>query len=81
MPTDPDVPRARASRNIGVPQGPGSGNTELWEQHADWWIAAFTDGADPEYDDQILPLAAAEAGWRLAAETGAEVVRLSLSPA
>ena len=28
--------------------------------HADWWIEGFTDGADPEYEEQILPLAAAE---------------------
>ena len=28
----------------------------LWEQHAPWWQEGFTDGADPEYEDQILPL-------------------------
>ena len=33
---------------------------ELWESHAQWWIAGFTDGADPEYNEQILPLAASE---------------------
>ena len=33
---------------------------ELWEAHADWWIDGFTEGADPEYVEQILPLAAAE---------------------
>jgi SAM-dependent methyltransferase len=33
---------------------------DLWETHADWWISGFTDGADPEYEEQILPLAAAE---------------------
>jgi SAM-dependent methyltransferase len=33
---------------------------ELWEAHAEWWIEGFTEGADPEYEDQILPLAAAE---------------------
>ena len=33
---------------------------DLWESHADWWIEGFTDGADPEYEEQILPLAAAE---------------------
>ena len=33
---------------------------DLWESHADWWIEGFTDGADPEYVEQILPLAAAE---------------------
>ena len=39
---------------------------DLWETHADWWISGFTDGADPEYEEQILPLAAAElAGYDL----------------
>jgi SAM-dependent methyltransferase len=33
---------------------------DLWETHADWWIEGFTAGADPEYEEQILPLAAAE---------------------
>jgi SAM-dependent methyltransferase len=28
----------------------------LWEQHARWWQDEFTDGADPEYEEQILPL-------------------------
>jgi cyclopropane fatty-acyl-phospholipid synthase-like methyltransferase len=28
-----------------------------WEASAGWWQAAFTDGADAEYDEQILPLA------------------------
>lgn len=31
-------------------------NAELWERHADWWQREFTDGADPEYTEQILPL-------------------------
>jgi SAM-dependent methyltransferase len=29
-----------------------------WEANAAWWQAEFTDGADPEYEEQILPLAA-----------------------
>lgn len=29
----------------------------MWEQHADWWQHGFTEGADPEYEEQILPLA------------------------
>jgi SAM-dependent methyltransferase len=33
---------------------------DLWEQHAEWWIDGFTDGADPEYTEQILPMAASE---------------------
>ncbi len=28
----------------------------LWEQHAAWWQEGFTDGVDPEYEEQILPL-------------------------
>ena len=35
---------------------------DLWEEHANWWIDGFTDGADPEYEEQILPLAAGELG-------------------
>ena len=33
-------------------------SNELWETHAKWWIDGFTDGADPEYTEQIMPLAA-----------------------
>ena len=29
-----------------------------WERHAVWWQERFTDGADPEYEEQILPLVA-----------------------
>ena len=32
---------------------------DLWEEHAGWWQVAFTDGADAEYTEQILPMAAA----------------------
>lgn len=31
-------------------------NSRLWETHADWWQREFTDGADPEYTEQIIPL-------------------------
>ena len=30
----------------------------VWERHAAWWQREFTDGADVEYEEQILPLAA-----------------------
>ena len=46
VPGDPDVTEPR--------------DHELWEAHAGWWIDGFTEGADPEYVEQILPLAAAE---------------------
>jgi SAM-dependent methyltransferase len=40
---------------------PGGGPEDVdaaavWEQHAAWWQAEFTYGADVEYSDQILPL-------------------------
>ncbi|MBO0893748.1 MAG: class I SAM-dependent methyltransferase, partial [Acidimicrobiales bacterium] len=31
-----------------------------WEHYAGWWQERFTEGADPEYTEQILPLVAAE---------------------
>ncbi|MFN3215908.1 MAG: class I SAM-dependent methyltransferase [Acidimicrobiales bacterium] len=31
---------------------------DLWEDHAGWWQDGFSEGADPEYEEQILPLAA-----------------------
>jgi SAM-dependent methyltransferase len=34
------------------------GGPQLWETHAGWWQEGFTGGADPEYEEQILPLAA-----------------------
>ena len=33
-------------------------NDLQWERHAAWWQREFSDGADPEYEDQILPLVA-----------------------
>jgi SAM-dependent methyltransferase len=35
-----------------------SDNEELWERNAGWWQREFTAGADPEYEEQILPLVA-----------------------
>jgi len=32
-------------------------DADLWETHATWWQDEFTDGADPEYEEQIIPLA------------------------
>ena len=33
---------------------------ELWDKHAQWWIDGFTGGVDPEYEEQIIPLAREE---------------------
>ncbi len=30
--------------------------SDPWEAHAEWWQREFTDGVDPEYTEQILPL-------------------------
>ena len=27
-----------------------------WDEHAGWWQREFTAGADPEYEEQIIPL-------------------------
>jgi len=35
-----------------------STDSKLWDRHADWWQREFTDGVDPEYTEQILPLVA-----------------------
>jgi SAM-dependent methyltransferase len=39
-------------------------NGELWEAHAGWWQRQFTAGADPEYEEQIIPLAVEWTGGR-----------------
>ncbi|MGI9577076.1 MAG: class I SAM-dependent methyltransferase [Microthrixaceae bacterium] len=30
--------------------------TDPWDSHAQWWRKNFTDGADPEYEEQLIPL-------------------------
>lgn len=55
---------------------------DLWETHAGWWIDGFTEGADPEYEEQILPMAARElAGSRRILDVGCgdgQVSRLAI---
>jgi SAM-dependent methyltransferase len=46
-------------------------STDAWEAHARWWQDGFTDGADPEYEEQMLPLAAEDlAGARRVLDIG-----------
>ncbi|MCP3939820.1 MAG: class I SAM-dependent methyltransferase [Actinomycetia bacterium] len=67
---------------------------DLWEKNAAWWQDGFTDGADPEYVEQIVPIAAellkgtrrvldvgAGEGQlaRLAASQGSEVVATDIT--
>ena len=43
------------------PDGSGAwqpGPPDPWDAHAAWWQDEFTEGADPEYVEQILPLIA-----------------------
>lgn len=40
----------------------GEHNEALWERHAGWWQREFSAGADPEYEEQILPLVARHLG-------------------
>jgi len=46
-------------------------NEALWERHAGWWQREFSAGADPEYEDLILPLVARHvAGARRVLDVG-----------
>lgn len=66
-------------------------NEAQWERHARWWQHGYSAGADPEYEEQILPLVARHVRGarrvldigcgegqvaRRIASTGAEVVGL-----
>ena len=59
------------------------GGVDLWETHAAWWQQEFTEGADPEYAEQILPLAARHlAGARRVLDIGTgegQLARLAAS--
>ncbi|MFW2382071.1 MAG: class I SAM-dependent methyltransferase [Acidimicrobiales bacterium] len=33
-----------------------------WNDHSHWWVREFTDGVDPEYEEQIIPLVVARLG-------------------
>ena len=52
-----------------IDESPG-GSTDPWDAHAEWWQREFTDGVDPEYEEQILPLLT---GWLPGAGTVLDV--------
>jgi SAM-dependent methyltransferase len=52
--TAPPPPADERAHGPSSPAGPD----DLWEAHAQWWQEGFSEGADPEYEEQILPLAA-----------------------
>jgi SAM-dependent methyltransferase len=56
---------------------------DLWETHAAWWQEGFTEGADAEYEEQILPLAAEHlAGCQRVLDVGTgegQVARLAVA--
>ena len=49
--------RAHLDRWLGSPPM-ADDDLDAWERNAQWWQDGFTEGADPEYEEQILPLAA-----------------------
>ena len=47
----PGAAHSRVGVSLAVMQ-----SSSLWERHSAWWQQAFTEGADPEYEEQVLPL-------------------------
>ena len=37
-------------------QGDKAQPENIWDTHAQWWQETFTNGVDPEYEEQILPM-------------------------
>jgi SAM-dependent methyltransferase len=52
-----EVSGLRTTRTVPVEEFQAAGR-ELWETHAQWWQENFSEGVDPEYTEQILPLIA-----------------------
>lgn len=61
-----DIP---ATDDSGLPP---TGDSDSWAELSAWWQESFTDGADPEYADQIVPLCVEHlAGARRVLDLGA----------
>ena len=43
--------------DLDSPSSGGVDDPDLWETNAGWWQDGFTEGADPEYVEQIVPIA------------------------
>ena len=58
---------------------------DLWEVNAAWWQEGFSEGADAEYEEQILPMAAEHlAGARRVLDVGTgegQIARLAIARA
>ena len=68
-PTSPGAPTGTVAPTGTA--GEPSPDRDLWETHAGWWQRNFTEGADAEYEEQILPLAARHlAGARRVLDVG-----------
>ncbi len=56
---------------------------DLWERNAGWWQEGFTEGADEEYTEQILPMAVSHlAGAQRVLDVGCgegQVARLAVA--
>jgi len=47
---------ARSTEDAANTSADAAESPDLWEKQAGWWQSEFTEGADPEYEEQILPL-------------------------
>jgi SAM-dependent methyltransferase len=52
--TGPEVGGSASYHHPSAPLPPEA--DELWEVNSLWWQRSFTEGADPEYAEQIIPL-------------------------
>ena len=67
------APMLAASRRVDRTERADDAATTPWEAHAQWWQDEFTDGADPEYVEQILPIVASSSATARTCSTSAPV--------